>query len=103
MRLDLATRRLTPLTGDLGWDVDAVAVTRDGRRIAFTVNEAGISRLHLLGVRTRGAAARPVAPGERHLRVPISPVTVPPWPVAVLNQNPRLSAGVPLVFGVGDR
>ncbi len=37
----------TPLTADLKWNVEEVAVADDGSRIAFAVNEDGASRLYL--------------------------------------------------------
>ncbi len=51
--MDLATRRLTPLTTGIDWDVTEFALSWDGRTIAFVTNEAGISRLYLLDTRTR--------------------------------------------------
>jgi dipeptidyl aminopeptidase/acylaminoacyl peptidase len=51
--LDLATRRLTPLTTGIDWDVTEFALSWDGRTIAFVTNEGGISRLYLLDTRTR--------------------------------------------------
>lgn len=57
--LDLATRRITPLSTGIEWDVDAFELSADGRTIAFSTNEAGRSRLYLLDTRTR--QARPVA------------------------------------------
>jgi dipeptidyl aminopeptidase/acylaminoacyl peptidase len=51
--MDLATRRLTPLTIGIGWDVTEFALSWDGSTIAFVTNEAGISKLYLLDTRTR--------------------------------------------------
>jgi dipeptidyl aminopeptidase/acylaminoacyl peptidase len=51
--LDLATRKLTPLSGKLRWNVEELALAPDGRTLAFTLNEDGFSRLHLLDVRSR--------------------------------------------------
>ena len=51
--LDLGTKAVTWLSSDIPWDVESFALSRDGRRLAFTTNEAGISRLHLLDTRTR--------------------------------------------------
>jgi len=48
----LATRKVTWLSGDIPWDVEGFALSRDGSRVAFTTNEAGISRLHLLDTKT---------------------------------------------------
>jgi dipeptidyl aminopeptidase/acylaminoacyl peptidase len=50
--LDLATRRITPLTDAIPHDVTALEPSPDGRRIAFIVNEDGVSRPHLLDTRT---------------------------------------------------
>ncbi|HEY8548749.1 MAG TPA: alpha/beta fold hydrolase [Vicinamibacterales bacterium] len=47
-RLDLATKKLTPLVADIKWDVEEFDVSEDGRRVAYVVNEAGRSTLHLL-------------------------------------------------------
>jgi len=57
--VDLATRRVTPLTADIDWDVEEFDLSRDGRTIAFVTNEAGASRLYLMDTGTR--RARPVA------------------------------------------
>ena len=51
--MDLATRRLTPLSTGIDWDVAEFALSWDGRTIAFVTNEEGISRLYLLDTRTR--------------------------------------------------
>ncbi|MGH7515707.1 MAG: S9 family peptidase [Gemmatimonadales bacterium] len=51
-RLDLASRRLTPLTSAIAHDVDEFEPSPDGRTIAFTVNADGRSRLYLLSTRT---------------------------------------------------
>ena len=45
--LDLAARRLTPLTQNINWDVEGFDLSPDGRTIAFVTNEAGLSKLHL--------------------------------------------------------
>ena len=57
--LDLATRAFTPLTTDLKWDVENFDLSADGRTIAFSINEAGVSRLFLLDTDSR--RSRPVA------------------------------------------
>ena len=46
-RLDLATGALATLTAGIRWNVEEFAVSRDRRRLAFTVNEAGIGRPHV--------------------------------------------------------
>jgi acetyl esterase/lipase len=57
VRIDPASGKETPLSGDLPWDVESYDVSSDGAVIAFFANEDGISRLHLLD--TRGGKALP--------------------------------------------
>jgi dipeptidyl aminopeptidase/acylaminoacyl peptidase len=47
--LDLATTALTYLC-DLNWDIEQLAVTRDGMAMAVVINEDGYSRLNLFDV-----------------------------------------------------
>jgi dipeptidyl aminopeptidase/acylaminoacyl peptidase len=51
--IDTATGRFTPAVADINWDVENFDIAEDGRTIAFTTNEAGISRLRLFDPRTR--------------------------------------------------
>lgn len=51
--IDLGTRETTFLTKDLKGDVESLAVSEDGKRLAFGVNEAGASRLYLMDTATR--------------------------------------------------
>jgi dipeptidyl aminopeptidase/acylaminoacyl peptidase len=51
-RLDLATHQLTPLTPHLRWDVERFELSPDGKTIAFTSNEDGVSVLHLLDAKS---------------------------------------------------
>jgi dipeptidyl aminopeptidase/acylaminoacyl peptidase len=50
--LDLSNKKTTVLTSDLQWDVDEVALSQDGRWIAFIANEDGFSVLHVLETKT---------------------------------------------------
>lgn len=50
--LDPATKAFRPMTQALDWDVETFALASDGRTVAYTVNEAGFSRLHVLDVST---------------------------------------------------
>jgi dipeptidyl aminopeptidase/acylaminoacyl peptidase len=43
---------LTALTESIPWNVEDIALSPDGRTLAFTVNEDGVSTLHLLDTRT---------------------------------------------------
>jgi dipeptidyl aminopeptidase/acylaminoacyl peptidase len=60
--LDPATGRFTPVATEPRWDVENFAISDDGRFIAYTVNEAGISRLRILDTRTRRARNVPGLP-----------------------------------------
>ena len=53
-----ATGARTPLTADLKWNVEDLAVADDGSRIAYAVNEDGASRLY---VRSRQGGAERIA------------------------------------------
>jgi len=44
------------VSGTIGWDVEAMAVSDDRRRGAFTVNEDGLTRLYLADLETRAYA-----------------------------------------------
>jgi dipeptidyl aminopeptidase/acylaminoacyl peptidase len=50
--LDLETRKTTWLTGEIPWSVTGFELSHDGKQIAFTTNEAGISRTYLLDTAT---------------------------------------------------
>jgi dipeptidyl aminopeptidase/acylaminoacyl peptidase len=70
---DLATRGSTDLSGDLPWDVEELALTRAGDRLAFLTNEAGSSRLTLLDTATRARARPPGIPDAVLSRLRFSP------------------------------
>ena len=53
--LDLNTKAMTTLTGEISWDVENLELSPDGRTLAFVTNEAGISRLRLMDTGTRDA------------------------------------------------
>ncbi|HTT66210.1 MAG TPA: S9 family peptidase [Bryobacteraceae bacterium] len=46
--LDLATRKLTILRPEMKWDVSSFDLTRDGRRLAYIVNDNGSDTLHVM-------------------------------------------------------
>ncbi len=50
---ELATGKKTIITGNLLWDVDAVALAENGRRLAYVTNEDGISKLYVFDLQTR--------------------------------------------------
>lgn len=80
--VDLGTRRVTPLTALINWDIDGFDLSADGRTIAFVANEAGVSRLYLLDTRSRQIRPVPNLPvgnigGARwHPRLPLLGFTV---------------------------
>jgi len=50
--LTLATGAFRPLTRDIPWNVEELALSPDGRTLVFTTNEDGVSVLHRLDTRT---------------------------------------------------
>jgi dipeptidyl aminopeptidase/acylaminoacyl peptidase len=50
---DLATGKVTQLTDHIEWDVDAFVLSRDGRYLAYVVNEDGASRLLVLDLASK--------------------------------------------------
>jgi dipeptidyl aminopeptidase/acylaminoacyl peptidase len=102
-RLDLADAAAAPrsLTRTLRWDVEGLAVARDGSRIALTVNADGASRLYFLEPRSgklapvdlpQGVAGALRFPGKRPaslflgLGTPRSPGDV--WQIAPGKRSP---------------
>ncbi len=61
-RLDLATKKLTPITGAGRWDVENIAQSADGKKLAYTVNEAGASVLRFLDLETGREIPSPKLP-----------------------------------------
>jgi dipeptidyl aminopeptidase/acylaminoacyl peptidase len=60
--IDLATGNHTPLSRDIAWNVESVAIASDGKTIAFVTNEGGFGKLRLLDVKTRKALPSPDLP-----------------------------------------
>ena len=50
--LDLDKKTVKRVSAPRSWDVDGFDITRDGKTIAFVVNEAGLSKLYLLDTST---------------------------------------------------
>lgn len=60
--------KLTPLTGDLAWDVSGFSLDEAKRRILYTVNEGGYTRLFALDARTFAPVTLPSLPsGADHV------------------------------------
>lgn len=62
VELDLDTGKRTPLTPKLDWDVESFALSKDGRVLAYSVNEAGLSKLTIMDLRTKRALPQPDLP-----------------------------------------
>ena len=60
VRFDLSSKERRVLTADLPWGVDDFDLADDGRTIALTANEGGISKLHVLDA--EAGRERPVPP-----------------------------------------
>lgn len=74
-RYDVGTRRLT-WVDEPEWDVEAVALSPDGRYLAWSVNEAGWSQLRIRDLRTGGDVQMPAA---RTARLPAAVITGLSW------------------------
>ena len=60
--MDLASGERTVLSGAIPWDVRSLAISPDGRHLAFTVNHGGMSRLHLWRLPERRPVGVPPLP-----------------------------------------
>jgi len=60
--VDLASRRVTPLSASIKWDVEEFDLSEDGRSLAFVTNEAGVSRLYHMDTRSRRVRSLPGIP-----------------------------------------
>lgn len=61
VRIDAATGKMTALSREPGWDVEAYDLSPDGRTIAYTLNEDGYSRVILMPL-AGGAGMSPSLP-----------------------------------------
>lgn len=59
---DLATKKFTPLTAHIDWDVSNYNLSEDGKWIAFTTNENGFYKLHVLDTTTNKVIKLPKLP-----------------------------------------
>lgn len=62
IELDIATGKATPVTPPLTWDVEAFALSKDGRILAYAINEDGFSRVVVQDRITRRALPQPDLP-----------------------------------------
>ncbi|MBX3703063.1 MAG: S9 family peptidase [Steroidobacteraceae bacterium] len=61
-RFDPATGMVTPLGADATWDVEDLAISTDGRYLAWVINEDGASRLRMRDLRNDADLASPALP-----------------------------------------
>ena len=52
-QVDLASKKWTPLSRSIKWNVEGLALAPDGKTLAFSVNEEGSSAIYLLDTRRR--------------------------------------------------
>jgi dipeptidyl aminopeptidase/acylaminoacyl peptidase len=69
--MDLGTRRLTYPLPDLKYDVEGLEVSRDGRHVAYVVNEAGSGTLHVWDTAAKKEVALP--------KIPLGDITALRW------------------------
>ena len=79
--LDIATKRYTYLTG-VNWNVEELSLSPDRRLLAFTTNENGFSRLHILDT------------GEKNKEI-----ALPEVPSGVIERLRWHNSGTHLAFG----
>jgi dipeptidyl aminopeptidase/acylaminoacyl peptidase len=60
--VDFATKKFNYLTSQIPWDVDEFDLSRDGKNIAFVVNEDGFGVLHLLDTQSHREERLPNLP-----------------------------------------
>jgi len=71
--LESATGRVDVLTDDIPWDVEGFELSSDGRWLAFSTNEDGMSRLRVLETGSRRPLAIPPLPAGRLRGMAFSP------------------------------
>jgi len=74
--VDLASGKHTFLLPDIHWDVDDWDLTHDGRRIAYTLNENGVSTLHLIDVALKNGAITAQPQKDPVFNPPLSAVVI---------------------------
>lgn len=62
VKIDIATATQTVLTKNRSWGVEAFELSPDGQSIVYSVNEDGISRLHVMDASTGAALPAPSLP-----------------------------------------
>jgi dipeptidyl aminopeptidase/acylaminoacyl peptidase len=60
--LSFADRKFTPFHPGEKWDVSGLELSRDGRKLAYVVNEDGVERLHVLNTQSKQELKLPEIP-----------------------------------------
>jgi dipeptidyl aminopeptidase/acylaminoacyl peptidase len=60
--VDLATGKVTPLTDHLKWEIEDIALSRDGRYLAYVANVDGASRLGVMDLAQKADLVPPELP-----------------------------------------
>ena len=60
--MDLATKKITPLTANINWDVANYSLSDDGKWLAFSTNENGFYKLYVLDAATNKQIKLPKLP-----------------------------------------
>ncbi|MFL6590747.1 MAG: S9 family peptidase [Chthoniobacterales bacterium] len=74
--IDLASGKNTYLIPDARFDVDNWDLSPDGRKIAYTLNENGVSTLHMVDITSGRDAVSAGAPKEPVFNPPLPPVGI---------------------------
>lgn len=61
-RIELASGKETPLSGNIAWDIEEFELSPDGKLIAFVANEDGVSTLHLMEAKSGKELRAPKLP-----------------------------------------
>jgi dipeptidyl aminopeptidase/acylaminoacyl peptidase len=90
IEIEIATGKTTILTPNLPWDVENFELTRDGRVLAYAINEDGYSRVVLQDFVTRRALPQPQLPRGTVTSIGFSP------------DGERLALGLSTATSAGD-
>jgi dipeptidyl aminopeptidase/acylaminoacyl peptidase len=66
--VNLFTGEKTVISGRLSWDIEELAISRDGHYLAYISNEAGIDKLNILDLRTHQDLIPPKLPAAGIIR-----------------------------------
>jgi len=50
--VDLKTKKITPITDAIDWDVEGITISKDGANLAFSVNANGSSKVYIMNTKT---------------------------------------------------